>query len=272
MLDSQPVILVTGGSRGIGAATCRRAASTGYAVAINYRSNETAADYLVRSLKADGARAGAFQADVGVESEVIDLFHRVTNTFGTLDALVNSAGIAGGFMPVLDYDAPVVHALFQTNVLGTMICCREAARYMSTERGGRGGSIVNVSSMAGTIGGRAGDSAYAASKAAVDAFTEGFAREMGPHGVRVNTIRPGVTETEFTKDLQANPELLSTIEASIAMRRIAVADEVAAPILWLLSDEASFISGAHLNASGGGFNIGGSTKLESIGDGASDHK
>lgn len=264
----QPVILVTGGSRGIGAATCRRAAASGYALAINYRANDQAANELVSTLQADGARAQLFKADVGSESDVVSLFSRVTDKFGALDALVNCAGVAGGFMPVVNYDASVVQSLMQTNVFGTMMCCREAARYMSTARGGGGGSIVNVSSMAGTIGGRAGDSAYAASKAAVDAFTVGFAREMGAQGVRVNTIRPGVTETDFTKDLQDSPDLLAAVTASIAMRRVATADEVAAPILWLLSDEASFISGAHLNASGGGFMIGGSTKLASVDGGA----
>ncbi|MBX2879655.1 MAG: SDR family oxidoreductase [Granulosicoccus sp.] len=256
----QKVILVTGGSRGIGAATCHHAATAGYTVAVNFHSDAEAADTLVLALREKGVSAAAFQADVGVEADVVKLFSRVTETFGSLDALVNSAGIAGTYMEVVEYDAAMLQALMQTNVIGTMLCCREATRFMSNAQGGKGGAIVNVSSMAGTIGGRPGDSAYAASKAAVDAFTAGFAKEVGAQGIRVNTVRPGVTLTDMTNSVQDNQEIRTAIEGSIAMQRVASADEIAGPIMWLLSDEASFISGAHLNASGGGFLISGSTK------------
>jgi len=255
----QNVILVTGGSRGIGATTCRQAAAAGYTVAINYRNDETAARALVEELAAAGARAQAFQADVSLEGDVIRLFNDVSDKFGKPTAVVNSAGIDSDHMEVIDYDAEVLQNLMQVNIIGTMLCCREAARQMSTLRGGSGGAIVNVSSMASTIGGRPGHSAYAASKAAVDAFTVGFAKEMGTQGVRVNAVRPGVTLTDMTSTVQGDAEIRASIESSIAMNRVAVADEIAAPILWLLSNEASFVSGCTLDASGGGFVISAST-------------
>lgn len=253
------LLLVTGGSRGIGAATCRRAAANGYAIAVNYRADSEAASALVEELKSTGVNAEAFKADVSCEADVIGLFDTVVSRLGVPTAVVNSAGIAGKHMSVIDFDAEVLQELMQINVVGTMLCCREAARHMSTARGGRGGSIVNVSSMAGTIGGRPGHSAYAASKAAVDAFSVGFAKEAGTQGIRVNTVRPGVTLTDMTREVQTNATVRSGVEATIAMNRVASVDEIAAPILWLLSNEASFVSGAHLDASGGGFVIGGST-------------
>lgn len=253
------VLLVTGGSRGIGAATCRRAAAQGYSVAVNYRSDAKSAAALVAELTSTGIRAEAFQADVSREADVISLFSRVVDTLGQPTAVVNSAGIAGKHMQVIDFDAATLNDIMQINVVGTMLCCREAARHMSITQGGSGGSIVNVSSMAGTIGGRPGHCAYAASKAAVDAFSVGFAKEMGTQGIRVNTVRPGVTLTDMTSSVQNDVATRSAVEASIAMNRVAIADEIAAPIMWLLSDEASFVSGGHLDASGGGFVIGAST-------------
>ncbi|OED44304.1 hypothetical protein AB833_01830 [Chromatiales bacterium (ex Bugula neritina AB1)] len=253
------LLLVTGGSRGIGAATCRRAAASGYSVAVNYRSDADAANALVAELKSTGADAEAFMADVSCEEEVIELFSSVVDRLGVPTAVVNSAGIAGKHMDVVEFDATVLQELMQINVVGTMLCCREAARHMSTARGGDGGSIVNVSSMAATIGGRPGHCAYAASKAAVDAFTVGFAKEVGAQGIRVNTVRPGVTLTDMTSEVKANATVRSAVEATIAMNRVACADEIAAPVMWLLSSEASFVSGAHLDASGGGFVIGAST-------------
>jgi NAD(P)-dependent dehydrogenase (short-subunit alcohol dehydrogenase family) len=172
---------------------------------------------------------------------------------------VNSAGVTNGHMPVADLDPVALESLLRTNVIGTMLCCREATRRMSTARGGAGGAIVNISSMAATIGGRPGNSAYAASKAAVDCFTVGFAKEVGPEGIRVNAVRPGVTITDMTSAVRDDPEVRRSIEATIGMRRTAAADEIAAPILWLLSDEASFVSGCLLDASGGGFVISAST-------------
>ena len=252
----QKVILVTGGASGIGAATARLAAAAGYHVAINYHSRETEAAALVGEIGRRGGRAVAIAADVAQEADIARLFAQTEQALGPVSALVNSAGIGGSASQVADFDAREIDRLFTINVVGLMLCCREAARRMSTRRGGAGGAIVNVSSMAGTIGGRAGKSHYAASKAAVDSFTVGFAKEVAAEGIRVNAIRPGVTRTDMTAESLAHPERRADIEATIPMRRAGEADEIARAILWLLSDEASFISGARLDASGGGFIIG----------------
>ena len=251
------VLLITGGSRGIGAATARHAAADGYAVAVNYRDRADAAEAVVADIVASGGEAAAFQGDVAVDGDVTRLFAEVEAAFGPPTALVNSAGVSFGKRTTADSDADEIAWLFNVNVLGTMLCCREAVRRMSTTRGGAGGAIVNVSSMAATIGGRPGSSHYAASKAAVDVYTVGLAKEVGREGIRVNVVRPGMTTTDMTRDVHSDPVLKASIGATIAMDRIATADEIAKPILWLLSDAASFISGACLDASGGGFIIGG---------------
>ena len=253
------VLLVTGGARGIGAETCRRAAEKGYAVAVNYRKDKSAADRVVGEIINKGGRAFSVQADVGVEADIISMFNDVTSQLGPMTALVNSAGIGGTQNRVDKFNAETLELLMQINVVGTMLCCREAAKRMSTANGGQGGSIVNVTSMAATIGGRPGNSAYAASKAAVDAFSVGFAKEVGAEGIRVNTVRPGVTLTDMTSAVRDNEDIRKGIESTIAMNRTAQPEEIAAPIMWLLSDEASFISGARLDASGGGFLINAST-------------
>ena len=249
------VILVTGGSRGIGAAVSFKAAQLGYKVVINYRRDRNAADQLLNKLTSAGKYAIAVQADVSNEADVVRMFEDVTEQMGSLSALVNSAGVGGKHMLVADFDRENLELLMKVNVVGTMLCCREAARRMSTNSGGTGGSIVNVSSMAGTIGGRPGNSAYAASKAAVDSFSVGFAKEVGTQGIRVNVVRPGVTLTDMTSNVRDNADIRKSIESTIAMNRTAEVDEMAAPILWLLSKEASFISGSCLDASGGGFLI-----------------
>jgi NAD(P)-dependent dehydrogenase (short-subunit alcohol dehydrogenase family) len=255
-VDNSRVLLITGGSRGIGAATARLAAAEGFAVAVNYRDRLDAAAEVVADIAASGGTALAFQGDVSIEADVRRMFDEIDRDLGPVAALVNSAGINGARGRVADFSADALTMLFAVNVIGTMLCCREAVRRMSTRAGGAGGAIVNVSSMAATIGGRAGASAYAASKAAVDNFTVGLAKEVGAEGIRVNTVRPGVTHTDMTEGLHRNSAALAEIESTIAMNRIAAADEIARPILWLLSNEASFISGACLNASGGGFIIG----------------
>ncbi|MEE2674596.1 MAG: SDR family oxidoreductase [Myxococcota bacterium] len=247
------VLVVTGGSRGIGAATARLAAAAGWAVAVNYRQDRDAAEAVVRELAAAGARGLAVQADVSREPDVERLFRESESELGEITGLVNSAGINGNQSTVADFHADVLERLLAVNVLGTQLCCREAVRRMSTRLGGRGGAIVNVSSMAATIGGRAGASDYAASKAAVDVFTVGLAKEVSGEGVRVNCLRPGMTMTDMTDALRRDEELRARIEASIPMQRIAEADEIAKPIVWLLSEAASFISGACMDASGGGF-------------------
>ena len=250
------VLLITGGSRGIGAATARQAAAAGYRLAINYRNDQAAAEGLAAEIRDQGGQARAFQADVAHEEQIVRLFEEVCAEFGSVGALVNSAGIDGGGAEVASFEATALADLMAVNVIGTMICCREAVRRMSTKHGGAGGAIVNVSSMAATIGGRPGRSHYAASKAAVDAFTVGLAKEVATEGIRVNTVRPGVTLTDMTDRVRSDASLRASVSSTIAMNRVAEADEIAAPILWLLSPKASFVSGCRLDASGGGFVIG----------------
>lgn len=250
------VLLVTGAASGIGAATARLGAAAGYAVAVNYRTKRDRAEALVREIASSGGRAVAIQADCAREDEIVRMFKETERAFGPVTHLVNSAGDSGGNYRVDTFAAAPLSAMFTLNVVGLMLCCREAARRMSTKHGGKGGSIVNVSSMAATIGGRPGKSHYAASKAAVDVFTVGFAKEVGAEGIRVNVVRPGVTRTDMTADMLATTEKERALAATIPLNRVGEADEIARPILWLLSDEASFVSGTCINAGGGGFHVG----------------
>ena len=249
-------LLVTGGSKGIGAATAILAANRGYDVAVNYRGAADQATAVAAAVRAQGRRAIAIQADVADEAAVTAMFEAVDDQLGPLDALVCSAGINEG-QPrrVAETTGDEFMQMLAVNVAGTMLCCREAVRRMSTASDGTGGAIVNVSSMAVTIGGRDGRSVYAASKAAVDVFTKGLAKEVATEGIRVNTIRPGVTLTPMNQALTDDPTARDQVAQTIAMHRVADADEIAAPILWLLSEGASFISGANLDAAGGGFLI-----------------
>jgi NAD(P)-dependent dehydrogenase (short-subunit alcohol dehydrogenase family) len=253
-------LLITGGASGIGAETARRAARRGHPVAINYRSRKQQAMKVVSDITAAGGKAVALPADVSREADIVGLFDAAEQALGPVTHLVNSAGIGTEPTRVEDFDAGVLANLFAVNTIGLMLCCREAVRRMSIKRGGPGGHgggvIVNVSSMAGTIGGRPGASAYAASKAAVDSFTMGLAKDVALEGVRAVSVRPGMIETEMTETTLADIEVRNTIEATIAMGRVGRADEVANAIIWLLSDEASFISGVTLDASGGGFVFG----------------
>ena len=249
-------LLITGGSRGIGAATARLAPRHGYAVAINYRVEAARAETLVAEIADAGGVAIAVGADVARQSEIERMFGEVDRRLGRLTALVNAAGITGGPpTEVAELEQATLERLLAVNVIGTMLCCREAVRRMATARGGAGGAIVNVSSMAAAIGGRPGRSAYAASKAAVDSFTIGLAKEVAQDGIRVNAIRPGMTLTDMTDAVRRDPDRRARIAATIAMNRCAEADEIAQPILWLLSDAASFVSGTVLDASGGGFTL-----------------
>jgi NAD(P)-dependent dehydrogenase (short-subunit alcohol dehydrogenase family) len=248
-------LLITGGASGIGAETARLAAARGYKVAINYRSREAEAKKVVADITAEGGHAVALPADVAREADIGLLFDAAAKALGPITHLVNSAGISGSSR-VEDFDVAVLTRLFAINTVGLMLCCREAARRMSTKRGGKGGVIVNISSMAATIGGRPGVSAYAASKAAVDSFTMGFAKEVANEGIRAVSLRPGMIETVMTERALADHEVREAIESTIAMGRIGQAREIANAILWLLSDEASFISGVTLDASGGGFVFG----------------
>jgi NAD(P)-dependent dehydrogenase (short-subunit alcohol dehydrogenase family) len=250
------VVLITGGATGIGAATAREAARAGHAVGINYRSQEQRALELVRELSASGANAVAVAGDVTRADDVSRCFEQVERQLGPITAVVNSAAF---FLPatrVDDADPAALARLLDTNVMAVMLCCREAARRLSTARGGPGGVVINVSSMAATIGGRPGSSHYAASKAAVDAFSVGFAREVAAEGIRVVSVRPGFTATEATEARLQNPEFLAAVSSTIPLGRPARVDEVARPIVWLLSDAASFITGTCIDISGGGFVVG----------------
>ena len=255
MSSEAKTLLITGGASGIGAETARRAAAHGYKVAINYRSRDAQAKAVVADIAAKGGRAIALPGDMAKEADIVRLFEETEQALGPVTHLVNSAGINGRRGRVDEYDAAILSNLFAVNVVGLMLCCREATRRMSTKNGGKGGAIVNVSSMAGTLGGRPGSSAYAASKGAVDAFTKGFAREVAAEGIRVNSLRPGMVLTEMTEGRLNDDAFRASIEASIPMGRIGRSHEMADTILWLLSEQSSFITGAMLDASGGGYKI-----------------
>lgn len=248
-------LLITGGASGIGAETARRAARRGYKIAINYRSRDAQAKRVVADIEAGGGTAIALQGDMAQEGDILRMFEQTERALGPITHLVNSAGTNGRRGRVDEYDATILANLFAVNVIGLMLCCREAARRMSKRNGGKGGVIVNVSSMAATLGGRLGSSAYAASKGAVDAFTKGFAREAAAEGIRVNSLRPGMVLTEMTEGRLKDATFRASVEASIPMRRVGASGEIAEAVLWLLSDEASFITGAMLDASGGGYII-----------------
>ena len=248
------VLLITGGASGIGADTARRAASRGYSIAINYRTRDAEAKKVVADIQAKGAKAIAIRADMAIEADIVRMFEETTKALGPITQLLNSAGISRQ-MRVDEFDAKALATLFATNVTGLMLCCREAGKRMSTKHGGKGGAIVNVSSMAATLGGRQGSSAYAATKGAVDSFTKGFAREVADEGIRVNSLRPGMVLTEMTEGRLKDPAFKAGIEASIPMRRVGRSHEIADAALWLLSEEASFITGTMLDAAGGGYRL-----------------
>jgi len=250
MASAAKVAVITGGGRGIGAATARAAARAGYAVVVNYAHSETYANDLVRALRADKHQAIAVQADVSREDDVLGLFATVDREYGRLDALVNNAGIARQGIAVADIELERLQAVFATNVFGTFLCSREAVKRMSTQRGGIGGAIVNVSSIAAKTAGRPNETVhYGASKAAIDNFTVGLAREVADQGIRVNAVRPGPVKREGgTVQPQA---YLDKVKVRVPLGRIGMPDEEAAAIVWLLSDEASFVTGAVLDVTGG---------------------
>ena len=246
----RPVILITGASRGIGAATARLAAANGYDVCVNYRANADAAAAVVGAAVACGARAIAVQADVAIEAEVIRLFGECDRTLGPVRALVNNAGILESQSRVERITAERLQRIFATNVTGVFLCAREAVRRMSTSHGGHGGAIVNVSSRASVLGAPNEYVDYAASKAAVDTLTIGLAQEVAQEGIRVNAVRAGIIDTEIHAS-GGEPGRVDRMKASVPMRRGGTAEEVARAILWLLSDEASFTTGSFLDVSGG---------------------
>ncbi|MBY0493150.1 MAG: SDR family oxidoreductase [Cyanobacteria bacterium] len=244
------IVLITGGSRGIGAATAHLAASRGYAVCVNYKSNETAARAVVQNIVTGGGRAIAVQGDVAIESDVMRLFETCDAQLGTLTALVNNAGILETQSRVDAMDAARLQRVFAANVTGVFICAREAVRRMSTKQGGQGGSIVNLSSRASVLGSPNEYVDYAASKGAVDTLTVGLAQEVAQEGIRVNAIRAGIIDTDIHAS-GGEPGRVDRLKATVPMRRGGTADEVARAILWLMSDEASFTTGSFVDVSGG---------------------
>lgn len=250
-----PTCLITGGSSGIGRATALLTARSGYRVAIaSLPAHFEDSLRVAREISTAGGHAVALQGDVSSKSDIERLFSEADAALGPLSMLVNCAGsYLESRVDELDFDT--LNYMISVNFTGLVYCCSEAARRMSNRMGGLGGAIVNVSSMAATIGGRPGASAYAGSKAAVDTFTTGFAREVADQGIRVNSVRPGVTASTMTAHLQSDPELRKRVEASIPLGRIGQPEEVAELILWLLSDKASLVTGAHVNVGGGGFHV-----------------
>ena len=246
-MAADKILVVTGGSRGIGAQTARLAAAQGYAVAVNYRENRRAAETVVQSLK---GRAIAVQGDVASESDVVRMFETVDRELGRVTALVNNAGIVDRGTRVADMTAARVARMLAINVTGSFLCAREAVKRMSTRLGGAGGAIVNVSSIAARLCGAGEYVDYAASKGAIDTFTIGLAKELGPEGIRVNAVRPGVIRTEIHA-ASGDPSRVERIGATAPLQRPGEAEEVARAILWLLSDEASYTSGAIVDVGGG---------------------
>jgi NAD(P)-dependent dehydrogenase (short-subunit alcohol dehydrogenase family) len=248
--ENKKVVLVTGSSRGIGAATARLVAKHGYSVCVNYLRNEEAALAVVKTIESAGGRAIAVQADIAREADVVRLFATCDAELGRLSGLVNNAGILETQMRVESMDADRVQRILATNVVGTLLCCREAVRRMSTRHGGVGGSIVNVSSGAARLGAPNEYVDYAASKGAVDTMTIGLAREVAGEGIRVNGVRPGLIDTELHGS-GGEPNRIQRLQASIPMLRGGAPEEVANAIFWLLSDEASYTTGAFIDVTGG---------------------
>ena len=243
-------ILITGGGRGIGAACAMLAAGRGYRVCINYRSDEAAARAVVDAITGSGGEAIAVQADVSDEAQVERMFREVDARFGRLDALVNNAGVLSQQMRVEQMDAARVQRIMATNVVGSILCAREAVRRMSTRNGGAGGAIVNVSSRAGVLGAAGEYVDYAASKAALDALTIGLSKEVAQEGIRVNGVRPGLIHTDMHAS-GGEPGRVARLQSSVPMGRGGEPDEVARAVLWLLSDEASYTTGSFIDVSGG---------------------
>jgi len=244
------VLLVTGGSRGIGAATACLAATDGYDVCISYRQNRTAADSVVHSIEQQGRRAIAVAADMASEADILQLFDEVDRQLGPLTALVNNAGILEPQMCVADMTFARLNRVFSTNVIGSFLCAREAVKRMSTLQGGSGGAIVNISSGAATSGSPGEYVDYAASKGAIDTMTIGLAKEVAKEGIRVNVVRPGFIYTDIHAS-GGEPNRVDRVKALVPLQRGGQPEEVAQAVLWLLSDKSSFTIGTFINVTGG---------------------
>jgi len=243
-------MIVTGGGRGIGAATARLAAGRGYAVCVNYRSDRESADAVVDAIRGTGGKATAVKADIARESDVLRLFEEAHAQLGPLTALVNNAGILERHSRLDEMQAARFERVFATNITGAFLCAREAVKRMSTRHGGKGGGIVNVSSMASTLGSPGEYVDYAASKGAIDSLTIGLAREVAGEGIRVNAVRPGVIYTGIHAS-GGEPDRVDRVKAAVPMKRGGEPEEVARAILWLLSPESSYSTGAFIDVSGG---------------------
>ncbi|HLT80159.1 MAG TPA: SDR family oxidoreductase [Cyclobacteriaceae bacterium] len=247
---SKKTMLVTGASRGIGAATATLAAAGGYAVVVNYRKDEAAARQVVDSIVARGGQAVAVQADVSKEDDILRLFKEVDRIYGALHCLVNNAGILERQKKLVDMDSERLQRIFNTNIVGQILCCREAIRRMSTKNGGKGGTIVNVSSIASRSGAPFEYIDYAATKGALDSLTVGLAKEVADEGIRVNAVRPAFIHTDIHA-AGGEPGRIDRLKDSIPLKRGGLAEEVAEAILWLASDRSSYSTGIFINVTGG---------------------
>ena len=243
-------LLVTGGSRGIGASVARLAAGRGWRIAVNYVRDQNAAGAVVADIEKAGGEAFAIQGDVGSEADVLAMFEAVDKRFGGLDGLVNNAGVVDVANRVDEMSVERIERIMRINVTGSILCAREAVKRMSTRHGGRGGGIVNLSSAAATLGSPGLYVDYAAAKGAIDVFTLGLAREVANEGIRVNAVRPGIIDTDIHAS-GGDAGRVQRIAPSIPLRRPGTADEVADTICWLLSDQASYVTGALLDVGGG---------------------